>query len=399
MTRLAILGSTGSIGSTTFTVLESLRRQDGEAEWEVVALAGGRRIDELIRQARRWSPRRICVAGREDAQRARGELPGIEVLSGEQGLCELAADDRVDVVVNGLVGAVGLPPTMAALGAGKAVAMANKEPLVMAGGLLQEAARAGGGELLPVDSEPSALWQCLRGEREEDVSRLILTASGGAFRDRNRKELARVTPAEALDHPTWRMGPKITIDSATLMNKGFEVIEAAWLFGVDVDRVEVVIHRESIVHSMVEFTDGSILAHLGRTDMSLPIQYALTHPRRRPGPLPRLPLAGVGALHFEAPDPERVPGLSLCYDAARAGGTTPAALNAANEVAVSAFLEGRLGFLQIHELNLSVVDGWESGPATDLETILEADRRARARAGDHLSAATTGIGHRGKGGT
>ena len=391
MKRLAILGSTGSIGSTTFTVLESLRRQDGESEWEVVALAGGRRVDELIEQAKRWAPRRVCVAGSGGARRARAQLPGVEVLAGEQGLCELAADDRVDLVVNGLVGAVGLPPTMAALGAGKAVAMANKEPLVMAGGLLQEAARSGGGELLPVDSEPSALWQCLRGERREDVSRLILTASGGAFRDRDRSGLAGVTPAEALDHPTWRMGPKITIDSATLMNKGFEVIEAAWLFGVDVDRVEVVIHRESIVHSMVEFTDGSILAHLGRTDMSLPIQYALTHPGRRPGPLPRLDLSRVGSLHFEAPDPERVPGLSLCYDAARSGGTAPAALNAANEVAVAAFLEGRLGFLDIHELNRSVLGAWESGPAKDLGTVLQADRRARARASERLHSATTGI--------
>ena len=390
MTRLAILGCTGSIGSTTFGVLEGLR-QDGKSDWEVVALAAGRRVDELIDLARRWSPRRICVAGSEGARRASSQLPGVEVLVGEQGLCELAADDRVDLVVNGLVGAVGLPPTMAALGAGKAVAMANKEPLVMAGGLLQEAAQAGGGKLLPVDSEPSALWQCLRGERVEDVSRLILTASGGAFRDRNLGELGAVTPAEALDHPTWRMGPKITIDSATLMNKGFEVIEAAWLFGVDVDLVEVVIHRESIVHSMVEFVDGSILAHLGRTDMSLPIQYALTHPGREPAPLPRLDLSNVGSLHFEAPDPSRVPGLSLCYDAARSGGTTPAALSAANEVAVGAFLEGRLGFLDIHELNLSVVASWESGPAKDLGTVLQADRQARARAAELLHSATTGI--------
>ena len=390
MTRLAILGSTGSIGRTTFAVLEGLRRQDGNAEWEVVALAAGRRVEDLIHQARAWSPGLVCVAASADARRAREELPGVEVLSGGRGLCELVADGRVDVVVNGLVGAVGLAPTVSALKAGKIVAMANKEPLVMAGGLLKEAALAGGGELLPVDSEPSALWQCLRGEREEDVSRLILTASGGAFRDRSRSELARVTAAEALHHPTWRMGPKITVDSATLMNKGFEVIEATWLFGVDVDRVEVVIHRESIVHSLVEFTDGSILAHLGRTDMSLPIQYALTHPVRKPGSLPRLDLADVGALHFEAPDPDRVPGLSLCRDAARAGGTAPAALNAANEVAVSAFLEGRLGFLDIHELNLCVVDGWDPGPATDLETVLEADRLARARAVERLSPATAG---------
>jgi 1-deoxy-D-xylulose-5-phosphate reductoisomerase len=307
-------------------------------------------------------------------------MPDLDVLAGNGGLCEMVVADEVDVVVNGLVGALGLLPTLAALRAGKIVAMANKEPLVMAGGLLLQAAEDGGGQLLPVDSEPSAMWQCLRGERQQDVERLILTASGGAFRDWPLTQLASVTPAEALDHPTWNMGPKITVDSATLMNKGFEVIEAAWLFGVDVDRVEVVIHRESIVHSMVEFCDGSFLAHLGRTDMSLPIQYALTFPGRRPGPLERLDIARLGALHFAPPEADRVPGLSLCYDAGREGGTTPAALNAANEVAVAAFLEGQIGFLDIHDVNREVVESWKSTPVSDVDTVLEADRTAREEA-------------------
>lgn len=382
--RVALLGSTGSIGTTTLGVLEELRRQDGDDAWRVTALAAGRRVETLVEQARRWQPDVLCVADAEAAERVRAALPGIEVLTGDAGLISIAADAGADIVVNGLVGALGLSPTLASLAAGKSVAMANKEPLVMAGGILLAAARAGGGEILPVDSEPSAMWQCLRGERAEDVQRLLLTASGGAFRDRPRHQLARVTPAEALDHPTWTMGPKITVDSATLMNKGFEVIEASWLFGVDVDHVDVVIHRESIVHSMVEFTDGSILAHLGRTDMSLPIQYALTQPARQPGSLTALDLTTVGALHFEAPDLDEVPGLSLCYAAGRAGGTAPTALNAANEVAVAAFLEGRLGFLAMHEVNRAVCESWQSEPATEVGAVLDADRRARELAEDQV---------------
>jgi len=381
VTRVAVLGCTGSIGASTFRVLAGLRRQDGEEAWPVDALAAGQRVDELVALARSWQPRLVCVGDAEGAARARAQLPGVRVVHGDEGLCEAAAGADAQVVVNGLVGAVGLRPTLAALRAGRTVAMANKEPLVMAGGLLLEAAHAGGGRILPVDSEPSALWQCLHGERRQDVRRLLLTASGGAFRGRPRHELERVTPAQALDHPTWRMGPKITVDSATLMNKGFEVIEAAWLFGVGVDRVDVVIHRESIVHSMVEFIDGSVLAHLGRTDMCLPIQYALTYPARRPAPVEPLDLARVGALHFEAPDLEQTPALGLCYAAGRAGGTAPAALNGANEVAVAAFLQGQVGFLEIHQINRRVLDTWAPGPATDLDSVLAADGAARRLAG------------------
>jgi len=250
----------------------------------------------------------------------------------------------------------------------------------MAGGVLLDAAAAAGARILPVDSEPSAMWQCLNGERTQDVKRLLLTASGGAFRDRARVELASVTPQEALHHPTWKMGPKITVDSATLMNKGFEVIEAGWLFGVGVDKVDVVIHRESIVHSLVEFVDGSVIAHLGRTDMAIPIQYALTHPARRPSPLSPLDVVRLGALHFEAPAPGEFPGLSLCYEVGRVGGTLPAALNAANEIAVAAFLDGAIGFLDIHEVNRAVVDDFEPVPATDVDAVIDADHRARQRA-------------------
>ncbi len=378
MRRIAVLGCTGSIGSTTFRVLEGLRQQDGPDAWVITALTAGRRLDELIGLAQQWRPQLVCVADAAAADYVRRQLPETcRVVHGAAGLGAAVTDVDVDVVVNGLVGAVGLVPTLAAVSRGLPVAMANKEPLVMAGGLVLGAATAGGGRILPVDSEPSAMWQCLNGERSQDVRRYLLTASGGAFRDRSRPELAAVTPQEALHHPTWSMGPKITVDCATLMNKGFEVIEAGWLFGVGVDQVDVVMHRESIVHSMVEFVDGSVLAHLGRTDMAIPIQYALTHPARRPSPLSALDVVRLGALHFDAPDLTQYPGLALCYDVGRAGGTTPAALNAANEVAVAAFLDGSIGFLDIHTVNQAVVDDWDPAPATDVDTVLAADLHAR----------------------
>ena len=269
--RIVVLGCTGSIGETTFKVLEHL----GEG-FEVVALSAGSRVERLVEAARRWHPSAVCVGAVERAEEVRDALPGVRVLSGEEGLEELASVEGADLVVNGLVGAVGLKPTLAALEAGKVVAMANKEPIVMAGSLLMEKARSCGGDLLPLDSEPNALWQCLKGEDPGDLKRLILTASGGPFFGWTRERMRSITPEQALDHPTWRMGPKVTVDSATLMNKGFEVIEASRLFGVEVDRIDVLVHRESVVHSMAEFVDGSILAHMGKTDMALPIQYALT---------------------------------------------------------------------------------------------------------------------------
>ncbi len=356
---LVILGSTGSIGDTTFKILDGL---DG---FELLGLSAGRQVDKLIERIGVFGPQVVCLQDEDSAAEVRRRAPDVRVLDGAEGLCELVCMEGVDYVVNGLVGAVGLMPTLAALQAGRIVCMANKEPLVMAGGPLLRAARLGGGEIRPVDSEPSAMWQCLQGEGSRAIRRLILTASGGAFRDHSLEQLARVTPTEALNHPTWQMGAKITVDSASLMNKGFEVIEASILFGVDVDQVDVVIHRESIVHSMVEFTDGSILAHMGKTDMALPIQYALTYPDRRETPLAPLDLTSLGALHFAEPDWDAFPGLQLCYEAGRRGGMAPAALNAANEIAVKAFLDGMIGFLDIHDINRQIMESCGGGPSGD----------------------------------
>ena len=396
---LVILGSTGSIGDTTFKIL------DGLEDLELVGLSAGRQVDKLLERMEVFRPQVVCMQDEEGAAEVRQRAPQMQVLHGDGGLRELVCQDGVDYVVNGLVGAVGLMPTLAALQAGRIVCMANKEPLIMAGDALLAAARRGGGEIRPVDSEPSAMWQCLQGESSSSIRRLILTASGGAFRDHSREQLERVTPAEALNHPTWRMGDKITVDSATLMNKGFEVIEASILFGVDVDQVEVVIHRESIVHSMVELTDGSILAHMGKTDMALPIQYALTHPDRMETPLAPLDLTSVGALHFAEPDWDAFPGLQLCYEAGRRGGMAPAALNAANEVAVQAFLDGTIGFLDIHEINREIMEssGSLSGDgdagqsaSTEVELIdeiLKVDALARRQA---QTAVTSRVGSRTK---
>ena len=380
--KVVILGSTGSIGDTTFKVLRRLGNG-----YRVVGLGAGGQADKLLKQVRAWSPRCVGVAAADQAGLLRRQLQGVEVVSGSQGLVELATMDEADIVLNALVGAVGLEPTVAALEAGKVVAMANKEPLVMAGGLILEKARKCGGTLLPLDSEPNAVWQCLKGERTRDVRRLILTASGGPFFGYTRGRMEAVSPGQALDHPTWKMGPKITVDSATLMNKGFEVIEATWLFGVETDQVEVVIHRESTVHSLVEFVDGSMLAHLGKTDMHLPIQYALTHPGRRSTPLETLDLVELGNLSFAAPDRENFPCLDLCYQAGRAGGVVPAALNAANEVAVAAFLSGKIGFLDIARINRRVVEDCDPLPADSLGTVFEVDRWARTMAGEWTSRA------------
>jgi len=384
---LVILGSTGSIGDTTFKIL------DGLDDFQLLGISAGRQLDKLIERIAQFQPAVVCIQDEADAAQVRRLAPGVRVLCGAEGLRELVCLDGVDFVVNGLVGAAGLAPTLAALEAGRIVCMANKEPLVMAGGLLLKAARDGGGEIRPVDSEPSAMWQCLHGQTSRAVRRLILTASGGAFRDHSPEQLARVTPAQALKHPTWQMGAKITVDSASLMNKGFEVIEASILFGVDVDHVDVVIHRESIVHSLVEFTDGSILAHMGKTDMALPIQYALTYPDRLETPLAPLDLVSVGALHFAEPNWDAFPGLGLCYEAGRRGGLVPAALNAANEIAVQGFLDGSIGFLDIHEINREVMEsfgpddhGGESASVDSIEEVMRVDALARQSARALVSA-------------
>ena len=293
---------------------------------------------------------------------------------------EVATAATADCVVSATVGAVGFLPTLRALEAGKRVALANKETLVMAGQLMTRAAERSGAELLPVDSEHNALHQCLRGEKRAEVRRIILTASGGPFRTRDRAAIATATVAEAMQHPTWNMGAKITIDSATLMNKGLEVIEAHWLFGFGVDEINIVVHPESIVHSMIELIDGSVIAQMGVTDMRHAIQYALTYPERCPSALPPLDLARLSSLHFEEPDLERFPCISLAYRALRAGGTMPAALNAANEEAVHAFIEERIALPDIPRVIEQVMNDHAGVPATDLDAVLAADRTARVSA-------------------
>ena len=378
---VAILGSTGSIGR------QALELVDLHPDWfGVASLAAGRRVDDLAAQVRRYRPQVAAIA--DPALLARlQELSGdveTELVAGREGLARAATASGADLVLAAIVGGAGLEPTYRAVEAGIPVALANKEALVMAGPLMVAAARRAGVDLLPVDSEHNALHQCLRGERTEDVRRLILTASGGPFRTTPASDLVSVTREQALNHPTWEMGPKISIDSATLMNKGLEVIEARWLFDVPGDRIDVVIHAQSLVHSMVEFVDGSVMAQLGVNDMKHPIQYAFTYPQRRPAKLPPLDLLGAGTLTFEPVDRDKFQCLGLAYRALQAGGTTPVALNAANEVAVAAFLDGRLPFLGIQRVVAEVLDGHTAGAASSVEEILEIDRGARERAGRSL---------------
>jgi len=378
--KVAILGCTGSIGDSCFKVLENLG-----GEYEILALSGGAKIEKLVERALRWRPKMVCVLDRATAAAVRGQLPESKIVCAAEGLVEMATDPDVDLVLNGLVGAVGLEPTFAALAAGKTVAMANKEPIVMAGGLLLQQARIGGGTILPLDSEPNAIWQCLKGEDAKGLRRIILTASGGPFYGRTLQQMRDISPAQALDHPTWKMGPKITVDSATLMNKGFEVIEAAWFFAVGVEQIDVIVHRQSVVHSLVEFADGAMLAHMGKTDMLLPIQYALTHPERRAAPIEPLDLVKLHQLTFAAPDRESFPCLDLCYEAGSKGGTAPAALNAANEEAVVAFLAGHIGFLEIGELNRRVLDACNAQEVVDIEQVFAEDDRARRQAREWIA--------------
>lgn len=374
---LAILGSTGSIGEQTLQVVA-----EQEAHFRVVGLAARRRVERLGEQARRWRPEVVAAMDLEAARLLQEELKGegIPVLAGMEGLEAVATWPSAELVVCALSGAVGLRPLLAAIGAGKDVAVANKEPLVAAGQLVMEEVRRRGVRFLPIDSEHSAIFQCLHGEPSERIARLWLTASGGPFRQRSPEELERVTAEEALQHPTWRMGAKITIDSATLMNKGLEVIEAHWLFEVPLERIEILIHPQSIVHSLVEFVDGSILAQLDRPDMRGPIQFALTYPQRLPTRRPRLDLRQLAGLTFEPPDYRRFPCPLLAYEAARRGGTLPAVMNAANEVAVTRFLEGEIRFTDIPRLIEAVMAQHEPQPLGSLEMVLAADAWAREAA-------------------
>ncbi len=376
-TQVVILGSTGSIGGSTLEVIEA-----SGGSLRAVGLAAHRSTAALLRQAQRFRPRRVVVTDEEAAARQDwSELPPeVELLVGRQHLPRLVSDPDIDIVVSAIVGSAGLEGTWAALEAGKTVALANKESLVMGGPLVTRLARQTGARLLPVDSEHSAVFQALQAGRREEVRRVVLTASGGPFRTYSQEQLAQVTVADALAHPTWDMGPKVTVDSATLMNKALEIIEARWLFDLDPDQITVMIHPQSVVHSLVEYIDGSVIAQLSPPDMRLPIQYALTWPERRSGPAEKLDWGQVLHLDFEPPDLERFEALALGLEAARAGGTVGAVLNAANETAVAAFLEGKLPFRCIVPLCRRVVENHHFDPNPTLERLRAVDGWAREEA-------------------
>jgi 1-deoxy-D-xylulose-5-phosphate reductoisomerase len=372
--RVAILGSTGSIGTNTLDVVRHLGDR-----LEVVGLAAHSRWEQLADQCRAFVPRlAVLTDPRAFRQADRSFFPReTELLSGPEGILRLATEPDVDIVVSAVVGAAGLEGTWAALEAGKTVALANKETLVVGGPLVMDLAARRGARLLPVDSEHSAIFQALTGHDAADVARVVLTASGGPFRGKSAADLEGVTPTEALRHPTWRMGPKITIDSATLMNKALEVIEARWLFGLTAEQIDVIVHPESIVHSFVEFADGSVLAQLSPPDMRLPIQLALTYPYRVAGPAKRLDWQQLAALHFEQPDRETFAALELGFEVARRGGSCGAVLNGANEAAVARFLDGGLPFLDIARCCRAVLDAHDFDPRPTLGGLLALDRWAR----------------------
>ncbi|MCG9476670.1 MAG: 1-deoxy-D-xylulose-5-phosphate reductoisomerase [Actinomycetia bacterium] len=389
LTRVALTGSTGSIGTQALDVIEA------EADrFELSAIgATGRQPEVIIEQARRYRPAVVAISDPEAARTIAAELPGIEVRGGADAMASLALE--ADVVVNGVVGFAGLSVTLATLEAGRRLALANKESLIAAGPVVQVARRTPGAELVPVDSEHGAIHQCLRATDNHDrVARLLLTASGGPFRGRSAEDLANVTIENALAHPTWSMGPKITIDSSTLMNKGLEVIEAHELFGTPAgeagyglgfDEIDVVVHPQSIVHSMVEFTDASTIAQLSTPDMRLPIGYALAWPDRISTPFGKIDWTTLGRLDFEPPDLEAFPCLALAYQAGRAGGTAPAWISAANEVAVDAFLDGKIAWREIASVIAATLDRHDGAPAIDAASIIDADAEARRRAHEELN--------------
>ena len=375
MKRIAILGSTGSIGRSALSVIETHREQ-----LEVVALAAGSRVTELAGQVRRFRPRLVAMASRASLDLLLAQPLDPRPASagdGIAGLVAVATHPDADIVLCATSGSAALEAVLSAIEAGKTIALANKEVLVMAGAIITAAAERHGVTILPVDSEHNAIHQCLHGRSREEIGRLILTASGGPFRSHSAAELKKVGPEDALRHPTWRMGRKITIDSATLMNKGLEVIEARWLFGAGPRQIDVVIHPQSVVHSMVEFRDGSILAQLGVTDMRLPIQYAFSYPERWASPLPPLDLTRCGQLDFAAPDHKRFPCLGLAYRALAGDSSLPVVLNSANEVAVAAFLGGQLSFLSIAEVIECTMDASDAGNVTTLDDVRRVDRWAK----------------------
>jgi len=377
MKTIVILGSTGSIGTNTLNIVEQF-----PDEFRVAGLSAGTNDEKLEEQIRRFKPRMVALSNESAAARLRhrcADLP-VEIHSGTHGVTHLASIPEAEMVISAIVGGAGLVPTLAAIRANKHIALANKEPMVMAGKLIREEARKHGVRIFPVDSEHSAIFQSLEGHRLEDVRRLILTASGGALWTLNKKELQDVTPERALQHPNWKMGAKITIDSATLMNKGLEVVEARWLFDIPESKIDVLIHRESIVHSLVEYQDRSMIAQLGLPDMRTPISYAMRYPERMPLDLPSLDLTEIGTLTFSKPDHDRFPCLRLGYESLRIGGTMPATMNAANEVAVEAFLNGGIRFIDIAEIIRSTMEAHQPREVESLDDALTTDRWAREKA-------------------
>ena len=377
MKTIVILGSTGSIGTNTLDIVERFPE-----EFRVAGLTAGSNDEKLEAQIRRFKPRVVALSDTAAAARLQERCAGlpVEILSGQDGLVQVASASEADLVISAIVGGAGLVPTLAAIRSGTQIALANKEPMVMAGKLMQDEARRLGVRIFPVDSEHSAIFQSLEGHRKVDVRRLILTASGGALWPLSKEELHDVTPERALQHPNWKMGAKITIDSATLMNKGLEVVEARWLFDIPESQIEVMIHRESIIHSLVEYVDRSMIAQLGLPDMRTPISYAMNYPGRMPLDLPSLDLTEMGTLTFCKPDHDRFPCLSLGYESLRIGGTMPATMNAANEIAVEAFLNGGIGFTDIAGIIRSTMDLHTTKDIESLEDALEADRWAREKA-------------------
>jgi 1-deoxy-D-xylulose-5-phosphate reductoisomerase len=383
MKSIIILGSTGSIGTNTLDIVQRFPE-----DFRVVGLTAGGNVEKLEAQIRAFNPQVVAVSTESSAAALRTRCAGlpVEILAGEEGIAQVAAMPGAELVISAIVGAAGLLPTLAAIRSGKHIALANKEPMVMAGKLMQEEARKHGVRIFPVDSEHSAIFQSLEGHRLEDVRRLILTASGGALWTLTKAQLQDVTPERALQHPNWKMGSKITIDSATLMNKGLEVVEARWLFDIGESRIDVLIHRESIIHSLVEYEDRSMIAQLGLPDMRTPISYAMRYPERMSLDLPSLDLTEIGKLTFCKPDHDRFPCLNLGYESLRIGGTMPAAMNAANEVAVDAFLNGGLRFIEIADVIRHTMHAHTHREITGLEDALEADRWAREKAGSLVHA-------------
>ena len=374
MKKIAILGSTGSIGTQTLEVA----RENGDLE--IVSLAAGSNVAKLEEQIREFHPKLAAVWSEESASdlRARVRDLDVKVVSGMEGLVEVCTCPEAEIVVTAIVGMIGIIPTVEAMKAGKDIALANKETLVTAGHMIIPLAEEKGVRLLPVDSEHSAIFQCLQGENRGQLKKILLTASGGPFRGKKRKELQTITAKDALRHPNWSMGRKITIDSATLMNKGLEVMEAKWLFDVEIEQIEVLVHPQSIIHSAVEYEDGAVIAQMGEPDMRVPIQYALTYPRRLKNSFPKIDFFARNTLTFEKPDRETFRCLALAYQALETGGTLPAVLNGANEVAVARFLEGEISFLQIPLLIENVMDAYTVKYEYTLEDLLEADAWARA---------------------